>query len=585
MNALLRLALRLAVGRDGRARTVLTAVGTGLGLALLLLSLTAPAALAGRYARVDWHDAAYSALSPDTGDGPVADTADGALFLAVTDYNNGNRMTRVYYAALGPDAPVPPGLDHAPAPGEVAVSPALRRLLAATADDELDDRFPGRVTMTIGPAGLAHDRELVGVIGRTPEQLEHVRSVGRVHGFTGVRPTAWAITAALSGFVLAGALLVLIPIVLLVATVARVDWRRREARFAALRLAGATRGQVAVLAAGEAGVGAAAGTVLGWLLYEAGRRVLAATVVFQGGHFWLDDVAVPGRWLAGALLAVPALALLTCLLSLGRMRAHRPSPRLGGFVGRWLRRLPVGVGVVLAARRIAHDPRSAFSPAVVAGLAAGGLAFLASLAPVAPAAPSGVVTIDTGGVAPSVIEQLRGPGVIVKGNLVMVPTDGSLAAENRVRTRVANLVPNAIINSGRDPIDHHLETFLADLDRLAAVAAAFVLVIGAFGVAAGTAGALLDRRRPVTLLRAAGVRWGEVRRAVLLETAATMTVASAAGVALGLLVAQVSGPARQWPGIGLYATVAAGIVAAVLCTALTLPLLRRSTRPERARFA
>ena len=66
-------------------------------------------------------------------------------------------------------------------------------------------------------------------------------------------------------------------------------------------------------------------------------------------------------------------------------------------------------------------------------------------------------------------------------DLVYVPTDGSLAAENRVRTQAANLVPNAIINSNRDPIDYNLETFFQDMDRFAAVAALFVLISGASG--------------------------------------------------------------------------------------------------------
>ena len=112
-------------------------------------------------------------------------------------------------------------------------------------------------------------------------------------------------------------------------------------------------------------------------------------------------------------------------------------------------------------------------------------------------------------------------------SLIYIPTDGSLAAENRVRTVAANLVPNAIINSDRDPIDYGLETFFQDLDRLAEVAALFVLIVGAFGLAASMVSGLVERRRPFALLRASGVHLGELRRAVLLETAATMAVLAA----------------------------------------------------------
>ena len=198
---------------------------------------------------------------------------------------------------------MPPGLARAPGPGEVAVSPALRRLLESTPDDELDDRFPGRVTLTIGPAGLAHDNELVAIIGRTPDQLRGVRSVGEVHGFTDVRPRRrrsppswWPSCARASA-------LVLVPIVILIVVVTRVAWRQRERRLAAIRLVGATQAQIALVAAAEAGLAAVGGAALGWALYEVGRRVLAATSSSKRGHFWLDDLAVPPLWLAVILSA------------------------------------------------------------------------------------------------------------------------------------------------------------------------------------------------------------------------------------------------------------------------------------------
>jgi hypothetical protein len=55
----------------------------------------------GRFDRVAWQDAAYSAPSPETTDDPVVESVDGALFLAVSDYCDGRPMTRVYLAALG----------------------------------------------------------------------------------------------------------------------------------------------------------------------------------------------------------------------------------------------------------------------------------------------------------------------------------------------------------------------------------------------------------------------------------------------------------------------------------------------------
>ena len=320
----LRLGLRLALGggREGLVRLVFMAVGVAVGVALLLLAVAAPEAIRGRLERVAWHDAAYSALSTETDDDPIAESADGALFLAVSDYYDGRPMTRAYLAALGTDPPVPPGLERAPGPGEVAASPAMIRLLESIPDGELDDRFPGRVTLTIAPEGLGHDNELVAIIGRTPDQLNGVRSVGEVHGFDRVLPTGWAIIAVLAFFVLSGSMVVLVPVVILIVVVTRVAGRQRERRLAAIRLVGATQSQISLVAAVEAGLAAVGGAALGWAIYEVGRRVLAATVIFQYGHFWVDDVAVPPRWLAAILLGTPALVMLTAVASLRHVLAR-----------------------------------------------------------------------------------------------------------------------------------------------------------------------------------------------------------------------------------------------------------------------
>ena len=703
----LRLGLRLTLGsgREGLVRVVFVAAGVGVGVALLLLALTIPQALRGRSERVAWHDAAYSALSQETDDDPTSESVDGALFLAVSDYYDGRPMIRAYLAALGDDPPVPPGLERGPGPGEVAVSPAMARLLESTPDDELDGRFPGRVTLTIGPEGLAHDNELVAIIGRAPDELDGVRSVGAVHGFDRVVPTGWAINALLALFLLSGAMLVLVPVVLLIVAVTRVAGRQRERRLAAIRLVGATQVQISLVAAVEAGIAAVGGTALGWAIYEVGRRILAATVVFQYGHFWLDDVSLPPWWLAAILLGTPALVMLTAVASLRHVRTRplsvqrraprrRPSPwlmaplivglagqfallpfrdRLAvpsgdgaqpslpvlatvltlstivGFVlvgpwlvataGRGVARLSRGVPSLLAARRIADNPQATFLSVAAVGLAATALAYVGCTAAAVSSAPNtsgnpdgslrpGVVSIMTGGVPATVVEPLlSGGAVTLRGfggavaceelarvqyrtcpyppdsglvepvagtpppgtvDLMYLPTDGSLAAENRIRTEAANLVPNAIINSNRDPVDRNLETFFRDTDRLAAIAALFVLVVGAFGLTASMVGGLIERRRPFALLRASGVYLSELRRSVVLETAATMAVVSVAGAGVGMLLAYGSalqgGAQWRWPGPEVYGFIAGGVLAALLFSTIALPLLSLTTRHDAIRF-
>ena len=178
------------------------------------------------------------------------------------------------------------------------------------------------------------------------------------------------------------------------------------------------------------------------------------------------------------------------------------------------------------------------------------------------------------------------PSVVV--HMLYIPTDGSLGAENRVRTRAANLVPNAIINSDRDPIDRNLETFFQDIDRLTAIAALFVLIIGAFGLAASMVGGLIERRRPFALLRASGVYLSELRRSVMLETSVTMVVVSIAGAGLGMLLGYTSalqgGVAWRWPGFEVYGLIASGVLAAMVFSSIALPLLNLTTRHDAVRF-
>jgi FtsX-like permease family len=690
-----RLGLRLAVagGRKSLLPFALTASGVAVGVLLLLLSLTGQSAAQGRAERSGWRSA-----DPDT----PATAPDGALFLAVTDYHDGTAMTRAYVAALGPRPPVPPGLERLPGPGEVAVSPAMRRLLASTPDDQLDDRYPGRVTATIGDAGLAHPDDLVALIGRTPDQLGEVSSASlyAVRGF-GSLPSGYAYTLGLRALLLVGAVLLLVPVVVFVVMATRVAAAQREQRLAAIRLAGATRLQAAVVAAVETALAAVAGSALGWVGYEVGRRVLAATVTFQGARFFADDVVVAPWVLLLVLAGVPVLATLTAVAALRRVqvgplatgrRARRPLPSawralplaigvggqlaaaslrgvvdrrtldnvaplfviltLAGLVaiGPWLcmltargmARVSRRVPGLIAARRIAGDPRATFRAISGVVLAVFVVTYSASLVdPSEDRSDSGgqgelrpgVVEIVTGGVQDAQVAPLlsgqaaatrfetgpageltescaalarvvtlrcstsgsagdvRARAGIADGGLpiwsVYVPTDGTAAEKNRVRTLAATLVPNALIHTQGDQVDVDAR-FLGSTGQLLRVGWHFVLVVAACSLTVGMLAGLVERRRPFALLRASGLRLGELRQVVFLETAATMLVTAAAGVALGLAasyaLAVLDETAWTWPDAGVFAMVGVGVVAALVLSTLALPLLDAATRHDAVRY-
>jgi hypothetical protein len=298
----------------------------------------------------------------------------------------------------------------------------------------------------------------------------------------------------------------------------------------------------------------------------------------------------------------PLAGLVSLFILLTVVGVVLAGPWLVMVAGQGIARLSRGVPSLLAARRIAFDPYATFRGVAAVGLAAAALAYLGSAVPTLGPPPGsgavrlgpGVVHVMTGGVNGSTVAPLVTAGLVSGGEVgaivdeLYIDTDGSLAAENLVRTMVANLVPNAIINTDRDPVDYGLETFFTDFDRLGRIAGVFVLIIGAFGLTASMIAGVVERRRPLALMRAAGVRVGELRGSLFLETAATMLVTSLVGVAVGLVLAYLA--SRQsnldwrWPGIDLLAFVGSGVLAALAFSTLALPLLERTTRHDAVRF-
>ncbi|NMN01100.1 ABC transporter permease [Bifidobacterium sp. DSM 109958] len=139
-------------------------------------------------------------------------------------------------------------------------------------------------------------------------------------------------------------LLLVVPFVALAGSAARLAASRRDARLAALRLAGATRGQVVRLTALDAAGQAVLGALIGILLYLA---LMPAIMLldFQNLRFTFEQLWVGPAALAGTAAGVAVLALASALLTLRRVsitplgvaaRASRPLPaawRAAAFAG------------------------------------------------------------------------------------------------------------------------------------------------------------------------------------------------------------------------------------------------------------
>src|SRR5258708_15272933 len=109
------------------------------------------------------------------------------------------------------------------------------------------------------------------------------------------------------------------PILILVGPATRLAAARREERYAALRLVGATSRQVSVISSVDAVISALLGTVLGIGIFTALRPALADTAITSARYFYNEVTPTALGYLA-VLVAVPAASAVAALLSLRRVR-------------------------------------------------------------------------------------------------------------------------------------------------------------------------------------------------------------------------------------------------------------------------
>ena len=307
---MIRLGLRLALAgnRWSLVPTALTAIAVAFGTAILLFALSFQPALDVRYDRGAWRD------TPGPRDS--ADPATPATRISLTnDFVEGRQLARIDVAPLGPGAPIPPGLDRLPAPGEAFVSPALQTLIRERPANELGDRF-GRVVGIIGETGLRGPNELAVVNGMTAAELETAGSrVVAAFDAEGEPPTLDWIVSVIVAIAVIGAIA---PVAVFVASATRLAAARRERRLVALRLCGATPTQVALLAAVDALLITGPGAVFGVGLFVVTRPIVA---LFELERLtWFADAIAPDPVQAALVVAaVPVVGVAAAVVSLRRM--------------------------------------------------------------------------------------------------------------------------------------------------------------------------------------------------------------------------------------------------------------------------
>ncbi len=348
---MIRLGLRLTLGsgREAATRVAVTAAAVALGVAMLLAAL---AGLNGLHAQTDrsgWLDTAAQASRSTS-------PSNGLWWLSNTDQVGSGSIDEIYVAATGPKSPVPPGLSRLPGPGQYYASPALTALLRSEPANELRDRYPGREIGTIGAAGLPSPNSLIIVIGERVSQLSrapHAVEVGAIQRTPADCYLCQNITGSgsiLQFILVVGAVALLLPVLILIATASRLSATRREQRFAAMRLVGATPHQISVISAVEAVVAAIVGVAVGFALFFALRAPLYH-VTFTGAPFAQGDLSLHWIDVALAVVGVPLAAVVSARVALRRVQVsplgvHR---RTSSRPPRIVRVIPLLAGIALLA--------------------------------------------------------------------------------------------------------------------------------------------------------------------------------------------------------------------------------------------
>jgi cell division protein FtsX len=114
------------------------------------------------------------------------------------------------------------------------------------------------------------------------------------------------------------ALAVLLPVLIFIGTATRLSAARREERFAAMRLVGATRTQVSVLAAVESTAAALLGVAAGFAIFF-GLRIPVAGIPFVGQPFFPAELTLSLFDVIVVAAGVPVAAAVAARLALRRV--------------------------------------------------------------------------------------------------------------------------------------------------------------------------------------------------------------------------------------------------------------------------
>ena len=336
----LGLQLTLRSGREAMVRLLITAAAVAVGVALLLGVLAEFHAFQANANQPCWSCTQGTSV-------PVTLPVHGELWNNSVDFYLGQTVNRLDVAALGPNAPVPPGITQLPPAGDYYASPALATLLKSVPADQLGERFPGTMVGTIGQAGLSGPGDLAIYIGHTTAQVNDIPGTQWVTAINSA-PGQEVFSPFFRYAFGIGVLAVVFPMLVLISTATRLAANRREERFAALRLVGGTPGDIRIIATVEAMLSGFIGAVLGAVIFLLVRPTVAGAAL-AGPRYFESDLTPTVAGYVAMLIGVPIAAAIAALVSLRRLQisplgvTRRATPKPPTF---WrLIALVIGVGV------------------------------------------------------------------------------------------------------------------------------------------------------------------------------------------------------------------------------------------------
>lgn len=332
---------------------------------------------------------------------------------------------------------------------------------------------------------------------------------------------AWVL---LAGFAV---VLLLVPLTTLGGAAARLAMARRDARLAALRLAGGTTGQAAGLTLLEAGAQAATGALVGIGGYLA-LLPLVARLRFQDRTFEWHELWVGPGPLALAVLAIVLVALVSAASSLARVavtplgvaaRVTPPGLRAVRLVG-----IAVVLAGVIAVNVLTDHAGEAIAIGAVLGVIGAGLAVVNVVGPWV----LGLTGRIAAGTSRGVATLLAGRRITDDPRTAWRSVGGvALATFIAGITSIVAMLP-ADTGDGSDAI------YLADIRTGGLLTLAIAGLLAGVSTGVMQAGRVIDQRQSYRNLVLAGTRRRTLESARLRET--VIPLVAAMGTAAGMML-------------------------------------------------